>query len=320
MGAAMTGMALPRRGPPGRRDLLRLQRLHAAGGPPGRAVARPTSSTRGPTTRSGLGEDGPTHQPVEHLASLRAMPGLRVIRPADANETRPRLADRGRLRRAHRAGASAARRSRSSRARPTAAEGVARGGYVLVDAARAARPTSCSSAPGSEVTVCVGGGRRCWRGPTATARAGPGGVAAVVGAVRAPGPRPTATRSSRRRPHPGRRGGGLVRLGALRRRRRRHRPLRRLGSRARSCSSTSATQPRTWPPGPGAAGPLRPSTHDRRRRAARRRAIPARREHHDQAARPLRAAGPEPVARQPPARLPARRARWPSSSTRASGA
>ncbi len=35
----------------------------------------------------GLGEDGPTHQPIEHLASLRAMPGLTVIRPADANET-----------------------------------------------------------------------------------------------------------------------------------------------------------------------------------------------------------------------------------------
>jgi len=35
----------------------------------------------------GVGEDGPTHQPVEHLAALRAMPGLRVIRPADANET-----------------------------------------------------------------------------------------------------------------------------------------------------------------------------------------------------------------------------------------
>ncbi|MDP9074987.1 MAG: transketolase, partial [Actinomycetota bacterium] len=35
----------------------------------------------------GLGEDGPTHQPVEHLAAMRAMPGLRVIRPADANET-----------------------------------------------------------------------------------------------------------------------------------------------------------------------------------------------------------------------------------------
>src|SRR6185369_10124048 len=35
----------------------------------------------------GVGEDGPTHQPIEHLAALRAMPGLRVIRPADANET-----------------------------------------------------------------------------------------------------------------------------------------------------------------------------------------------------------------------------------------
>jgi transketolase len=35
----------------------------------------------------GLGEDGPTHQPVEHLASLRAMPGLSIVRPADANET-----------------------------------------------------------------------------------------------------------------------------------------------------------------------------------------------------------------------------------------
>ncbi|MCX7854295.1 MAG: transketolase, partial [Caldilineales bacterium] len=35
----------------------------------------------------GLGEDGPTHQPIEHLAALRAMPNLTVIRPADANET-----------------------------------------------------------------------------------------------------------------------------------------------------------------------------------------------------------------------------------------
>ncbi len=35
----------------------------------------------------GLGEDGPTHQPVEHLAALRAIPGLDVVRPGDANET-----------------------------------------------------------------------------------------------------------------------------------------------------------------------------------------------------------------------------------------
>ena len=56
----------------------------------------------------GLGEDGPTHQPIEHLASLRAMPGIRVYRPGDANETvaawkvaiespaRPRSSSRGR--------------------------------------------------------------------------------------------------------------------------------------------------------------------------------------------------------------------------------
>ena len=35
----------------------------------------------------GLGEDGPTHQPIEHLAALRVIPGLDVVRPADANET-----------------------------------------------------------------------------------------------------------------------------------------------------------------------------------------------------------------------------------------
>ena len=48
----------------------------------------------------GVGEDGPTHQPVEHLATLRAIPGLQVIRPADANETVGRVAGRGRPRRA----------------------------------------------------------------------------------------------------------------------------------------------------------------------------------------------------------------------------
>ena len=42
----------------------------------------------------GLGQDGPTHQPIEHLAAMRAMPGLRVIRPADANESRAGVANR----------------------------------------------------------------------------------------------------------------------------------------------------------------------------------------------------------------------------------
>ena len=49
--------------------------------------ARPRSSTRFTHDSVGVGEDGPTHQPVEHLAALRAIPDLRVIRPADANET-----------------------------------------------------------------------------------------------------------------------------------------------------------------------------------------------------------------------------------------
>ena len=48
-------------------------------------ACRSSGSSR--TTRSALGEDGPTHQPVEHLAALRAIPDLTVIRPADANET-----------------------------------------------------------------------------------------------------------------------------------------------------------------------------------------------------------------------------------------
>ncbi len=80
----------------------------------------------------GLGEDGPTHQPVEQLAALRAIPRLRVIRPADANETtvawQVALADRQRP--------TALALSRQNlpivdRNSHGAAEGVARGGYVL---------------------------------------------------------------------------------------------------------------------------------------------------------------------------------------------
>ena len=107
-----------------------------------------------------VGEDGPTHEPVEHLASLRAMPGLVVIRPADANEV-----------------AWAWRVALAERNRPVAlvlsrqdlpifdrvgqgfsgAEGVARGAYVLADA-----PGDSSTPPdlvllgtGSEVALCL---------------------------------------------------------------------------------------------------------------------------------------------------------------------
>ena len=51
------------------------------------ASSRSRSPSCGPTTRSASARTVPTHQPIEHLAALRAMPGLAVVRPADANET-----------------------------------------------------------------------------------------------------------------------------------------------------------------------------------------------------------------------------------------
>ena len=103
----------------------------------------------------GVGEDGPTHQPIEHLASLRAMPGLRLIRPADGNEV-----------------AAAWRVALQAEGGPTglvlgrqkvptlpgtgalAANGVARGAYVLV-AAENGDPDIVLVGTGSEVQHCV---------------------------------------------------------------------------------------------------------------------------------------------------------------------
>jgi len=80
----------------------------------------------------GLGEDGPTHQPVEHLASLRAMPNLAVIRPADANET----IEAWKVAIANRKGPTMLVLSRQGlptvdRSQFAAAAGVQKGGYVL---------------------------------------------------------------------------------------------------------------------------------------------------------------------------------------------
>jgi transketolase len=82
----------------------------------------------------GLGEDGPTHQPIEQLASLRAMPRLDVIRPADANETAEawRLA----IERSHDPVALVLTRQTVpifDRSKYASAEGVRKGGYVLAD-------------------------------------------------------------------------------------------------------------------------------------------------------------------------------------------
>ncbi|TCR16031.1 transketolase [Streptomyces sp. BK205] len=103
----------------------------------------------------GLGEDGPTHQPVEHFASLRAIPRLDVVRPADANETA--VAWRTILERTDRpAGLLLSRQKLPVFDRQTfgSAEGVARGGYVLVEAC-AGSPRVILIGTGSEVQLAV---------------------------------------------------------------------------------------------------------------------------------------------------------------------
>src|SRR5690606_1409355 len=103
----------------------------------------------------GLGGDGPTHQPVEHLASLRAIPGLDVVRPADANETV--WAWRVALEHTDRPTALCLTRQPVpvlDRTRLAGAEGVARGGYVLAEAS-GGRPAVILSASGSEVAPAL---------------------------------------------------------------------------------------------------------------------------------------------------------------------
>jgi transketolase len=104
----------------------------------------------------GLGEDGPTHQPVEHLAALRAIPGLDVIRPADANETV--AAWKAVLEQTDRPQALALTRQNV----PTfprgeggyaTADGVAKGGYVLLDTEGV--PDVVLIGTGSEVQLAV---------------------------------------------------------------------------------------------------------------------------------------------------------------------
>ena len=103
----------------------------------------------------GLGQDGPTHQPVEQLASLRAMPGLTVVRPADANETAQawRQAVDGEV-----PIALILSRQDLPVLEATAqlgVEGVARGAYVLVGEDGDEPPDVVLLATGSEVYLCV---------------------------------------------------------------------------------------------------------------------------------------------------------------------
>lgn len=101
----------------------------------------------------GLGEDGPTHQPVEHVASLRLIPNLAVIRPADANETS--IAWREVITRAKPAGFALSRQNLPVIDRTTfaSAEGVAKGAYVVSDAKGAAEVILIAT--GSEVALAL---------------------------------------------------------------------------------------------------------------------------------------------------------------------
>ncbi|MFJ8074198.1 transketolase [Streptomyces sp. NPDC096176] len=103
----------------------------------------------------GVGEDGPTHQPVEQLAGLRAMPGLLVFRPCDAGE----VVETWRVVAALRHEPAALVLSRQAlptldRSRLAAASGVARGGYVLADAP-SGEPQLILLATGSEVSLAL---------------------------------------------------------------------------------------------------------------------------------------------------------------------
>ncbi|MCW8805680.1 MAG: transketolase, partial [Ignavibacteriaceae bacterium] len=102
----------------------------------------------------GLGEDGPTHQPIEHLAALRSIPGVVVIRPADANET----VQAWKVAIEHKSSPVALALTRQKipvfdREKFGPAENLSKGAYILVE--NAAEPEVIIMASGSEVSVAV---------------------------------------------------------------------------------------------------------------------------------------------------------------------
>ena len=104
----------------------------------------------------GLGEDGPTHQPIEQLAMLRAMPGMLVMRPGDANEVAELWRVIGGLK--HRPVSLALTRQALptlDRTRYAPAAGVAKGGYVLADPPNGIKPEVILIGTGSELSLCV---------------------------------------------------------------------------------------------------------------------------------------------------------------------
>src|SRR5215472_11394591 len=103
----------------------------------------------------GLGEDGPTHQPLEQLAALRAMPNILVMRPGDANEVAE--AYRVAVSQTHRPTAMVLSRQAAptlDRTKYAPASGVAKGGYILADATNG-KPDVILIGTGTELSLCV---------------------------------------------------------------------------------------------------------------------------------------------------------------------
>jgi transketolase len=103
----------------------------------------------------GLGEDGPTHQPVEHLSACRAIPGVIVMRPGDANEVA--YAYRAAMEHQNRPTIMVCTRQdvpTLDRTKFGSAEGVLRGGYILAETGKGA-PDLIVMSTGSEVSICV---------------------------------------------------------------------------------------------------------------------------------------------------------------------
>ena len=136
----------------------------------------------------GVGEDGPTHQPVEQLAALRAIPGLITLRPADANEVVEAWKVIMQLH--HEPAALILSRQAMptvDRTKYASASGVAKGGYILADVGRDAGGDSDGD---RQRGVAL---RRRLRAAEGGGGQGAGGVHAVVGAVRPPAAASTAT-------------------------------------------------------------------------------------------------------------------------------
>ena len=223
----------------------------------------------------GLGEDGPTHQPVEHYAALRAIPNLWFVRPGDANEAAAAWAlaiERGADDPSGPVALSLTRQKLPTLAGTAekAREGVRRGGYVLREASgggdAADHPDRDRLGAPARVRR-----RRGARGATAS----PARVVSLPCWERFE-LQDAAYRESvlpRGRPRPGRRRGRrLARLGALGRRRgrdRRARPLRRVGARPGRSSRSSASRSIASPPSPATCsrGKVRGPHPDARARA-----------------------------------------------------